>query len=82
MTPNKKNGVRLAKWEWFMSSTFPEAVRAIVCKACGKLLKISAMPVDASGRAAITFRMTCLKCHHGDVYNVHDVLQLNARGSG
>lgn len=81
MTP-EINGARLAKEECGMSSTFAETVRAIVCKACGKLLKVSAMPVDASGRAAINFRMTCLKCHHGDVYNVHDVLLLNARKSG
>lgn len=40
------------------------------------------MPVDASGRTAINFRMTCLKCNHGDVYNVHDVLMLNARKPG
>ncbi|HOZ26689.1 MAG TPA: hypothetical protein PLH23_10920 [Hyphomonadaceae bacterium] len=65
-----------------MRSTFQEPVRAIVCKACGKLLKVSAMPMDAAGRPAINFRMTCLKCHHGDIYNVHDVLQLNARKSG
>jgi hypothetical protein len=26
--------------------------------------------------------MTCLKCNHGDVYNVHDVLMLNARKPG
>lgn len=62
-----------------MSVSSLEPLRAIACKACGKILKIRSMPVDASDRIAVTFRMTCLKCNNSGNYTVHDVFVVGGR---
>ncbi len=56
-------------------------VRAIACADCSKVMRVKTMPVDSSGRPALTFRMTCIKCNSSGNYTVHDVFVVGGRRS-
>jgi hypothetical protein len=56
-----------------------ETVKAIACKRCAKLQRLKEAPVDAVGRPALFFKMSCLKCSGTETYSPHDIVQLKMR---
>lgn len=60
-----------------MSET--EIVKAIACKRCAKLQRLKEAPLDASGRPALVFKMSCLKCSGTETYSPHDIVLLKMR---
>ena len=59
-----------------MNSMPVETIKVIPCRRCGKLQRLVSYPVDATGRPAMTFRMTCTRCHGAETYGVHDVVAM------
>ncbi len=57
----------------------PEFAKVIACKHCAKLQRLKSAPVDLSGRPALFFRMSCLKCSTTDSYAQHDIVRLKVR---
>jgi hypothetical protein len=56
-----------------------ETVKAIACKRCAKLQRLKEAPVDAGGRPALFFKMSCLKCSGTETYSPHDIVLLKVR---
>lgn len=56
-----------------------EIVKAIACKRCAKLQRLKEAPVDVSGRPALFFKMSCLKCSGTETYSQHDIVALSTR---
>ncbi len=56
-----------------------ETVKAIACKRCAKLQRLKEAPVDAIGRPALFFKMSCLKCSGTETYSPHDIVLLRTR---
>jgi hypothetical protein len=60
-----------------MSET--EFAKVIACKHCAKLQRLTSPPVDSSGRPALFFKMSCVKCSATDSYASHDIVLLKVR---
>lgn len=52
------------------------SVRTLTCLACGKLHRVRELPRDPSGRLALLFRFTCLRCEHTAVACLQDIITL------
>lgn len=54
----------------------PEFVRAIKCRACGKLHRITELARDHAGRPALSFRLICIRCGHSDIATMHEIMMM------
>jgi hypothetical protein len=53
----------------------PDNVLTLTCLACGKLHRVREFPRDSSGRLALFFRFTCLRCGHTVVAFLQDIVK-------